>query len=354
MKAATALDYRRIRAIALVRLSALGDVTLMLPVVRTLQQVLPQARITWITGTGAYQLLKGITGVEFEVVEKPRGPRDYLAFRRRFLSRRFDVLLAAQASLRANLLYPWISAPLKIGFDRIRARDGQWLFTNRRIPFARQHLLNSFFAFIETLGIRERVLEWGLPMDKADKAWVGQQLPRGDGPLLVVNPGASKAERVWLRERYVEVIRIARQRWNARLVLTGGPDATEQALARAICNQVDDGITNLVGRTTPKQLIAVLARADCLLAPDTGPAHIAVAVGTPVVGLYAVAPAWLSAPYLSQDLVVDRYAEAVRRILRVDPGKVPWAVRVHKGHPMALIEVDDVVQKLARVLSATR
>ncbi|MEK7717830.1 MAG: glycosyltransferase family 9 protein, partial [Pseudomonadota bacterium] len=263
--------------------------------------------------------------------------------------RRFDALLAMQASWRANFIYPLISAPVKIGFDRVRARDSQWLFTNRRIRFARQHLLDSFFAFLGALGIEERVIEWNLPITEADRSWAAARVPRERTPVLAVNPGASKAEREWPVERMIETIREAQKRWDAQVILTGGPGVREQSAGATIMDAVSAGITNLIGETTPKKLAAVLARADCLLAPDTGPVHLAGAVGTPVVGLYAVASPQLSGPYRYPELTVNRYPEAVRTILGQDPHTVNWTTRVHRGEPMRLIEVADVLPKLAQV-----
>lgn len=338
-----------LRDIAIVRLSALGDVTLLLPVIETLKRAAPRARLTWITGTSAYQLLEGYPGVEFIVFDKRRGLGAYRDLRRQLRGRRFDALLAMQASWRANFIYPLISAPVKIGFDRVRARDGQWLFTNRRIPFARQHLLDSFFAFLGALGVKERVLEWNLPLADADRAWAAARVPRGPAPVLAVNPGASKAEREWPLARLIEVIRAAQERWGAKIILTGGPGAREQSAGAAITATLPAGVINLIGVTTPKQLAAVLARADCLLAPDTGPVHLANAVGTPVVGLYAVAPPELSGPYRYPELVVNRFPEAVRTILGQDPQTAAWTTRVHRGEPMRLIEVADVLPKLERV-----
>ncbi|MHB8536364.1 MAG: glycosyltransferase family 9 protein [Sulfuricaulis sp.] len=348
-KEAVISSASQIQRIVIVRLSALGDVTLLLPVIETLKRALPRAQLTWITGAAVYPLLEGIPDVEFLVFDKRRGLRAYLELRRRLVGRSFDALLAMQASWRANFIYPLISAPLRIGFDRVRARDGQWLFTNHAIPFARQHLLDSFFAFIEALGITERVLSWNLPLTEADRAWAAERMPRKRGPVLAVNPGASKTEREWPVERFIEVIRAAQARWQASVVLTGGPGAREREAGDKISAALPSGVRNLIGQTTLKQLAAVMARADCLLAPDTGPVHIANAVGTPVVGLYAVAPPALSGPYRYPGLTVNRYPEAVRTILGRDPRNVEWTARVHRGEPMRLIAVDDVLSRLAQV-----
>lgn len=335
--------------IAIVRLSALGDVALLVPIVRTLRAAWPRARLSWVIGSGAHELVAGLEGVEFLVIDKRETFSTYLDLRRRLRTRRFDAVLGLQASLRANLIYPLLDSPLKLGFDRARARDGQWLFTNARIRFAREHLLDSFFAFLEFIGIAERELRWELPVSEADRAWAQAALPAHDGPLLAINPCASKAERDWFAPRYVTVIREAQRRWGAHVVLTGGNSAHEAAVGAQIAQAVPSSLTNLIGCTRPKQLAALLERVDCLLAPDTGPVHIAVATGTPVVGMYAVAPATLSGPYGQLHRVVDRYDEAVRRILNMDPEKVDWRVRVHHREAMALIEPDAVLEKLAAV-----
>ena len=335
--------------IAIVRLSALGDVTLLLPAIETLRRALPRAHITWITGAGAYELLEGYPGVEFIVFDKRRGLRAYGDLRRRLRGRKFDALLAMQASWRANFIYPLIDTPIKIGFDRTRARDGQWLFTNRRIAFAREHLLDSFLAFVAALGVTGQAIRWNLPLSESDRTWAVTQLSRSRGPVLAVNPGASKAEREWPAARWIEVIRTAQDRWGVQVVLTGGPGARERATGEKIMHAVSGGVTNLIGATTPKQLAALLEKCACLAAPDTGPVHLAVAVGTPVVGLYAVAPPQLSGPYLYPELVINRFPEAVRNILGRDPSTVAWTTRVHSGEPMQLIRVEEVLDRLAQI-----
>ena len=319
-------------------------------VVRTLQRALPEARITWVIGRAAHALVSQTPGVEFVVLDKPRSPADYLRFGSAMRTRRFDVLLALQASLRANLLYPWIRAPLKIGFDRVRARDGQWLFTNRHIPHARQHLLESFLAFAGAIGVEDEVHDCHLVLTEEDRHWASAAVTTGSAPLLVVNPGASKTERNWPAGRYAQVIDQARQRWGVRVVLTGAAQATDLALADSIRAACAADVATLVGKTTPRQLAAVLEAADCVLAPDTGPAHIAAAMATPTVGLYAVAPSWLSAPYSYRHLVVDQYDRAVRSILGLDPASVPWGTRVHDPRAMELITEDQVMARLAQVL----
>ncbi len=324
----------------------MGDVTLVVPTVRSLQKAFPHARITWIISQPAYALIEGLDGVDFVVIDKPRSVADYLHLRRRLAAYNFDLLLALQANLRVNLIYPLIRATRKIGFDRTRAREGQWLFTHERIPFTpQQHLLESFLSFAHAAGAREADLRWDLPLCEADWRWADEKLANLPRPWLAINPSASKAERNWPLERYVEVVTELAKSHGGSVILTGGPAEEEKALAARLHQQLPAAL-DLVGATSPKQLAAVLGRCDALLAPDTGPVHIAVAMGTPVVGLYAVAPPSLSGPYTSQQWVANRYPDAVRQFLHKDAESVPWNTRVHDTGAMRLITAAEVTTKL--------
>ncbi len=338
--------------IAVVRFSALGDIVMVAAAVRALQLSLPAAQITWITSPLAYQLLNGLDGVQFEVIEKPRSLADYHAFYRAFRQRKFDVVLAMQANLRINLLYPALCAPIKIGFDRTRAREGQWLFCNRRIPFCDSHLVDSFLAFVETLTGKPTAAEWSLPVQADDTAWAEEQIRALPKPLIAIHPHASKAERNWLPERYAEIIRQACSRWSAGIVLTGGNSPAEQELCRQLAQIAPQHTLNLCGKTSPKQLAALLGRVEVLVAPDTGSVHIARAMGTPVVGLYAVASPALTGPYQRLEYCVDRYPQAVQKYLGKDAKQLPWNTRVHHPDAMSLIEVTDVMQQLEKLLGA--
>ena len=107
---------------------------------------------------------------------------------------------------------------------------------------------------------------------------------------------------------------------------------------------------NLVGQTKHKQIAALLGEVDCLIAPDTGPAHIAVAMNTPVIGLYAVARSGLSGPYQAPSYTVDKYPEAVEKYLGKSYSEAGWHERVHHADAMDLITIADVLEQLDRVL----
>jgi heptosyltransferase I len=336
--------------IAIVRFSALGDVVMVSAAINALQRALPDAEITWFTSPLTYSLLHRMPQVQFVVVDKPRSFSAYRAFYRRFRARDFDAVLAMQANLRINLLYPALRAPIKIGFDRTRAREGQWLFCDQRIPFHDDHLVDSFLSFVEKLTGQAAEAVWDLPLEEADHAWANEQLRHLSSPLIAIHPHASKAERNWLLERYAEVI----QKSSGSIVLTGGDSLAERSLCQQLCAIAPDRTLDLCGKTSPKQLAALLEKVDVLVAPDTGAVHIARAMGTPVIGLYAVASPKLTGPYQRTEYCVDRYPEAVRKYLAKDPEQLPWNTRVHHPDAMSLIEVDDVLQQLTRVLDGTK
>ncbi len=346
--------------IAIVRFSALGDVVMVSAAIRALQKAKPEAEITWFTSPLSFSLLEGMPRIRFVVVNKPRTLSDYRHLYKQFGESDFDVVLAMQANLRINLLYPALRAPLKIGFDRTRAREGQWWLCDQHIPFHDDHLVDSFLSFVTTLTGQSAEANWGLPICEEDVEWAEQtfnnfkstltptlsQKEREPIWLIAIHPHASKAERNWLPERYVEVI----QRTSGSIVLTGGNSPAELALCERLANIVPDRTLNLCGKTSPKQLAAVLSKVDVLIAPDTGAVHIARAMDTPVIGLYAVASPKLTGPYQRTEYCVNRYPQAVRKYLGKDPERLPWNTRVHHPDAMSLIEVDDVLQHLARVL----
>jgi len=336
--------------IAIVRFSALGDVVMVAAVIRALQRRLPAATITWITSPLAYSLLGDMNGINFEVVEKPRSLADYRAFYRRFRHRQFDVVLAMQASLRINLLYPALHAPIKIGFDRVRAREGQWLFCNLRIPFQDTHLVDSFLSFIQIMTGEPATAIWNLPVDDSYLRWAHDRLRSLPRPWVAIHPYASKSERNWLPERYAEIMSLAASRWQAGILLTGGDAPAELAICDHLAQHVSGNTLNFCGKTTLKQLAALLSLADVLIAPDTGAVHIARAMDTPVIGLYAVASPKLTGPYQQLEFCVDRYPQAVIKYLDKKPEKLPWNTRVHHPDAMSLIAVEDVMQQLDRVL----
>jgi heptosyltransferase I len=338
------------RRVCLLRLSAVGDVSHALPLVRTLQAAWPETALTWIIGRAEHTLVGDVPGVEFIIFDKARRWRAYADLARGLRGRRFDVLLHMQHSLRASLASLLVRADVRLGFDRARAKDLQWLFTNAHIaPRPNQHVVDSFLGFAEALGIHERVLRWDIPIPEAAHCFADEHLPPG-APILVVSPCSSMAYRNWVAERYAAVADHAVAR-GMRVVLTGGRSALEREYGEAITRHMHSAPVNLIGRTSLKELMAVLARATVVLAPDSGPAHLATAVGVPVIGLYATTNPARARPYLSERWVISRYEEAVLAKYGKPVDQLPFGIRVRDAGTMERISVAEVNAILDRVLA---
>ena len=275
------------RHACILRLSALGDVCHVLPVVRTLQDAWPGTAFTWIIGKLEHKLLGHLPGIEFVVFDKKAGRQAYGDLRRRLRGRHYDVLLHMQLALRASLAAAMVPADVKLGFDRARARELQWLFTNARVaPREREHVLDSLFGFAQALGVRERSMRWDIPLPETALEYARRAIPDGQ-PTLVISPCSSHALRNWSAEGYAALADHAVARHGLRVLLCGGPSALEREYGERIAALMKQPCLNLVGRDTLVEFLATLQRATVLISPDTGPAHMATTVGTPVIGLYA-------------------------------------------------------------------
>src|SRR5579859_8089478 len=256
-------------SICLLRLSALGDVTHVLPVVHALRLAWPAVAITWIIGKPEHKLLEGLAGVEFIVVDKSSGWAGLPALRKQLAGRRFDALLLMQLALRANLLSRAVHADLRIGYDRARAKELHGLFVNRRIPpmagstTTGRHAIDAIASFVEPLGLPRAAPVWNFPISDDARAWAAEQLP-GMQPTLAVSPCSSHALRNWLPERYAAVADHAAARGH-RVVLCGGRSEAERSMADAIIRGMRQPAIDLTGRDTLQQLPALLERADIVL-----------------------------------------------------------------------------------------
>jgi heptosyltransferase I len=338
------------RSICILRLSALGDTCHVVPIVRTLQHVWPATQLTWIVGKAEARLMSLVDGVEFITVDKRAGFGARHALREQLRGRRFDVLLHMQLALRASLVARSVPAAVKLGFDRARARDLQWMFTNARIaPHTREHVLDSFFGFLAALGIKDRQVRWDIPLPESARAYAERLIPDKQ-PTLIISPCSSHTQRNWRAERYAAIADHAARRYGMRVILCGGPSKLELETGAAIEKAANTQVSNQIGRDTLPELLALLGRATVLLTPDSGPAHMATMVGTPVLGLYAATNPARSGPYLSRLWCVDAFPEAARRFRGRSPDKLPWTEKIEARGVMDLISVERVAAKLDELL----
>ena len=338
------------KSVCILRLSAIGDVCHTLAVVRALQQAWPETQFTWIIGKLEAKLLGHLPDIEFIVYDKRSGLKGYWHLRQAMRHRHFDVLLHMQLSIRASLVAALVPARIKLGFDRARARELQWLFTNRRIkPHTQQHVLDGLFGFAEYFGIAHQTPQWNIPLPDSALGYAQQVIPDGQA-TLVISPCSSHALRNWRAEYYAQVGDFAAGQLGMRVLICGGPSQLEKAMGEAICQYMEQPVTNLVGKDTLLQMLATLQRATVLLSPDSGPAHMATAVGTPVIGLYAATNPARSGPYLSRQWCVDRYTAAAQLLMKKSASNLPWTTKIEQPGVMDLITPDAVIQMLRALM----
>ncbi len=340
------LDFKPpLQDVCLLRLSAIGDTCHALAALRAFQTAWPRTRFTWIIGKVEAKLMTAILpGVEFITFDKGATFKELWRLRRILRGRRFELLLDLQLSFRASMVSSLVSAPIKLGFDRRRARELQWWFTNARIaPATGEHVLDSFMGFARACGIEPGPPRWDieLPSDALDYA---RGIVAPGRPTLLISPCSSHSARNWSAERYAAVATHAASVHRMRVVLVGGRSALEAEMGAAIASRAD--VVNQIGKDTLPQLLGLMAQSTALLSPDSGPAHMATMVGLPVIGLYAATNPARAGPYYSRDWCIDKYDAAARKYLGKPASQIPWTTKIELPGVMNLIEVRDVTAKL--------
>lgn len=336
-------------SVCFLRLSAIGDTCHAVAAVQALQKHWPSTKVTWIIGKVEAQLLDGLEGVELIVFDKKQGLKGMQKVWSQLKGRRFDALIHMQLALRASLLTVGIKAKYKVGFNFKRAKEGQWLFTNKKISdTTSQHVLDSFMSFIEYLGVPKSPPSWQLPISSNEEAFAQQAL--NGLPTIIISPAASKDERNWLTERYAQLSDwLVEQGY--QVALCGSPSEREMKLGQDIVNTAKQPILNLTGQTSLKQLAAILKQAKVVIAPDSGPAHIATTQGTPVIGLYGHSNPKRTGPYNNLDSVASVYEQFVEQQQGKPAEQLPWSTRVKGEHIMQSITLEMVQSKLQPLLS---
>jgi len=301
------------RDVCIVMLSAIGDAVHVLPVANALKRAWPDCRITWVVQSVPHGLVAGHPAIDdFVVFRRLRGVRAWRSFeevRRALRGRSFDLLLGLQVYLKAGFITALADARVKLGFDRARARDGQWLFTTHRIPVhAPQHVQDQYFEFLDWLGVQADPVEWRLGPTDAELEAQREFFARLDRPGCAVVLATSKPRKDWTTAGYARILDEVERVHGLRPVIVGGPSAAERGAAAEVTRMTGARVVDALGDDVRK-LLWLLEGSALVISPDTGPLHIARAVGTPVVGLYGYTNPQRTGPYrMYEDLVVDGYA----------------------------------------------
>ncbi len=329
--------------VCIVLLTGVGDVVHGMPIAVALKRHDPTAHVTWVVEPPAAGLLAPHPAVDdVAVFHRAHGLRGLRRLARDMRGRRFDIAL--NFNVYSKSVFPVLlsRAPLRLGIDRRRTREGVWLASNRHLP-PRPHgnTQDLFLEFAPALGLAAEPVEWRLePTPTERERAAALRAGTGGRPLAAVVPASKIPTKDWAVEQWVPVVDALERDFGYRVALVGGPGAREVEAARRITEAaasppiwgLADGIREVLWR---------LSAADLVLAPDTGPLHMAHAMDVPVIGIYGYTnPARVGPWRRYRDLVADGFH------LR---GEAHDAV-VAETRPggMERVSVDMVVERVAR------
>ena len=297
--------------ICIVMMSAVGDAVHVLPVVNALKRANPNTRITWILQPAPAALVRGHRSVdEIIIFDRSRGLMAFANAAAQLAKRRFDLVINLQVYFKAGIVTGFTHAPIKLGFDRARARDLNWLFTNRKIaPSPIQHVQDQYFEFLTVLGVAPQPVEWDLGPWPQERQWQRRFVASIDGPIASIVVATSKPEKDWFPERWAVVCDALHEKFGMRVVLVGGRSARELAAERVGMERAQHKPRSELGSGL-RNLVSILDASALVLSPDTGPLHMSVALDTPVISLMGYTNPKRTGPYRRfQDLIIDAYGE---------------------------------------------
>jgi len=344
--------------ILIVKLSAIGDVIHTLPASNALRKAYPEARITWLVEEAAYDLVKDHPALDRVLVSKRKrwlkelqsplflnAVKEIYGFIKELRDTHYDMILDFQALLKSGILIALSRGKRKIGFGKgLEHMEHSYLFLNERLPAVsmEHHALSRGLMMLNAIGIATPQVEYKLAVSDHDHQKVDNLLRRyglvNPGRFVVVNPVAKWESKLWSIRKFSQLADRIITKYDARVVFTGSLED------RQTIQQIKAGMTkpaiNLAGETTLKMLAALYAKADVVISTDTGPMHLAVAMGTTVVALFGPTAFWRTGPYGSGHQIVTAGQACAPCFKRHCP----------TIDCMDLISVDQVFDAVSRIL----
>jgi len=296
------LDFEP-RRIVMIKPSALGDIVHSLPVLTALRQRFPQAHLAWAVNRVYEPLLRDHPHLDALVLFDRGQSRDgYLAgilgftgYLRKLQRQRFDLAIDLQGLLRTGVMAFATRARARIGLAS--AREGAPWFYTHRVDDRQEglHAVDRYWLVAEALGAAFGDKQFILPIDAQARQWARELLHDHPRPWLAVGVGARWITKRWPPQHFAALTQRALDKFGGTAVFVGTPD--EAALAREAAARLSGHVIDVAGRTDLRQLVALLAEADLMIANDTGPLHVAVALGRPVVAPYTCTQVVRTGPY---------------------------------------------------------
>ena len=325
-------NINSLSSICILRLSSIGDITHMIPVINTLLNHSPKSNITWIIGKTEYALVKNIKGIEFVVFDKKRSLESIRHLMKSLKGRRFDFLLHMQKSLRSRIISFFVRAEKKYNYENVKVQD-------------KSHVLDTFFLFLQNLGITKKILDWSININDDNN------IIKIKKKYIVLNPFTSSRRfnfREWKINNYITICKYLSDRYDIDSVVVGGKSNYEIDESKKI--GAEEFIHNLVGKTNLQELYNIINGCEFYIGPDSGTLHIASMLRKPVIGLFATSNPLRTGPYNNMNYVINKYEIALKKYNNKSIHEVKWGARIRNNQAMSLITQDDVIDMADKIL----
>ncbi len=312
--------------ILIVKLSAIGDVIQTLPMVEALKEYYPQALMDWVVEEEASDVLVGHPALNRVIVSRRKSwPKQFFQkgerwatiheiqkFIRDLRYHRYDWIIDNHGIFKSGLLVLLSRGRRKIGYQARPgiADEGSYLFTNERYPALdiEKHALERYLDLVRQLGVPSKKGTFHYPVSAALRQKGEEILQKGglfEGPRVVIHPLAKWATKNWPRKNFTQLADLLIQK-GVSVIFTGSKE--DQGIVEEIATQMESSpkMLNLSGQTSLKELAAVFSLADAILTTDTGPMHLAAAVGAPLIVLFGPTAPWRTGPYGDNHVVLRK------------------------------------------------
>ena len=330
------IDAKRI---CLIRTSAIGDTVHALAMVNALRHGYPDAHLTWVLQTIPHEMVKMQPGIDRFITFNRKGSlAEWRTLIRRLRQHEFDLVIAPQASAKVSLLTLLAPAKVKLGFDWRRSRELLYITTNHHIPpRPMRHVQDQFFEFIEYLGIENFPVQWDFQFTETERTWQQNFFADIKRPVIGFVIASAHPEKDWPPKFYAKLMDDLDKRLDLQPMMIGGPSERERQIAEKILSLCQS--RPIIALEKPiRHTMLQLDGCRLVIAPDTGPLHISVALDTPTIGLYGYSNPKRCGPYKFRDLLIDKY--------NADEAEGAPITRKTKPDRMCTIQPEDVMEKI--------
>ena len=327
-------------SICILRLSAIGDVTHVIPIVSTLQKYYKKADITWVIGKTEYELVKMLDNVNFIVIDKNKTLDSVIGMHKYLRKENFDIVFHMQKSLRSKFLGRIINGKINVTFNDIKTNNN--------------HVLDNFFAFLEKINIQTKELNWqtNKVLTNCD-SFIDEANIEELKPFVAINPFTSERVnnyREWDYDNYGTIAEYLFNEYSIKTVFIGKTtEERKKNFQKHI--KTSSKLLNLINKTSLVEMLSILNMSEFYIGPDSGTLHMANMLALPIIGLYATSNPKRTGAYSSLEYTVDRYEEAVDRFSKKSIENTKWGERVRDKRAMKLILLDDVKLMIKKILS---